>query len=340
MDDIIPLDPSTPVGDMPTLSLSRSKRPSTTQSMRASLTTATATALAMAVVLTVALGCAAPIPVVTNVVHDSDVRDCSPKRLEGLAGLDVAIVIDRSLSTRRPSGLDVDGDGRVHDFKRNSTFDRGDSRLAAMLEGVRALLQNAEGRDIRFSLMTFSGPTADRPAEETPLVGSGTESKLYADLSRNTPRLERVLSDMLSHGSQGTSVFYAGMRRGTHVLTARPNSGRRRVVLFLADGPRTTGIPPTGINAGGELIFRDPRMKTAAIMARKRKVVFHTFGFSQDAGNWRQKPLGQIAGATGGNYHAVEDPSQLYCHLAQALRSPGSVSSRELMVAQSDVAVD
>ena len=66
----------------------------------------------------IAVGCATPTPVVTNLVLDSDVRGCSPEGLDGLKELDVALVIDTSMSTRRPSGLDIDGDGRASKLMR------------------------------------------------------------------------------------------------------------------------------------------------------------------------------------------------------------------------------
>jgi hypothetical protein len=60
-------------------------------------------------------------------------------------------------------------------------------------------------------------------------------------------------------------------------------------------------------------------MRVAARRAISESIVFHTFGLSSEASDWRDKALGQIAGATGGAYHAVEDPSQFYCHLALSM---------------------
>jgi len=291
----------------------------------------------MTAVLAAALGCASPAPVANvanNVVQDSDVRDCSMQALEKLERLDVAIVIDRSLSTRRPSGLDIDGNGYTSTFRRNSTFDRGDSRLALMVDAVRDLLRDARGHDVRFSIITYSGEGVDRLTQGTSLVGSGSESKLYSKLGPSTPEMEHVLADVLSGGSRGTSVFHAGMRLGAHSLISSGDRGRRRIVLFMADSPRPTGMPPSGVSAKGNLIFRDSRMKTAAILARERNIVFHTFGLSPGAGQWRHEPIGQIAGATGGNFHAVEDPAQLYCHLASSLAPPSAESDWEKMFAR------
>src|SRR5262245_18852579 len=55
-----------------------------------------------------------------------------PGPIEILAA-DVAIAIDRSTSTREPTGLDLDGDGVVGEFRSSVYTDRGDSLLAAEL---------------------------------------------------------------------------------------------------------------------------------------------------------------------------------------------------------------
>jgi hypothetical protein len=60
-------------------------------------------------------------------------------------------------------------------------------------------------------------------------------------------------------------------------------------------------------------------MKSATVVAQRNRIVFNTFGLSPDASQWRDQALGQIAGATGGTYHPIEDPRQLYCHLASSL---------------------
>jgi len=297
------------------------------------LTFRVAAVVAGAIVAT-GLGCAASMPIVTNVVRDADVQGCSLEVLDQLVGLDVAIVIDTSLSTRRPSGIDVDGDGRISKFRRNPTFDRGDSRLAATIDGLRPLMRNAAEHDVRFSVVTFAGPNVSPILAENSLANTRSDSKVYSQLTTNTQQLDRALTEVLNRGSTGTSVFYAGMRRGFHTLTRETSEGRRRMVLLLSDGPRPTGNDPSGVDASGGLIFRDPRLKSAALMARERQVVFHTFGLSRESNSWRYQPLGRIAGATGGDYHAVEDPHLFYCHLAQALAPPSSESDWERMFAR------
>ena len=274
-------------------------------------------------------GCAAPVRLVTNVVHDSDVQGCSRGTLESRRALDVAVVIDTSLSTRRPAGIDVDRDGRVGPFTRNSTYDRPDSRLAAEIAALRPLLRNAAGQDIRFAIVTYSGASSSRSVGKSSYGATATDSRLKVALTRDSRKLDRVLDEVLTHGSSGSTVFYGGMIRAFRALRTKVGVGRRQIVLFIADAPR-----PTLIDSDDDLSHFDPRMKNAAIRARDQKVIFHTFGLSPDADSWRHTALGQIAGATGGNYHAVQDPSLFYCHLASAVAPPSTKTAWERVFAR------
>jgi hypothetical protein len=85
-------------------------------------------ARAVALAASVLAGCAgasAPIPV-------TDPMAAPPARcrdgngpIEILAA-DVAIAIDRSASTRTPTGIDIDRNGRVGEFRHSEHTDRGD----------------------------------------------------------------------------------------------------------------------------------------------------------------------------------------------------------------------
>ena len=264
-----------------------------------------------------AIGCAAPIVPATNVVVDADVRNCSPSIFDAIGPLDVAIVIDTSQSTRRPTGFDIDQDGSIHRLYRNNAVDRGDSWLAAQIAAVRSLLRNAAGRDIHFSIVTFSGPSIERTVGRTQLTGSVRDSQIQAELTGDMLKLDSVLTEVFEAGSDGKTIFFAGMQRATRSLIESRDEKRRKVVLFMSDSPR-----PNSLDLDGNIEKRDPRMKNAAVSARGHDVVFHTFGLSWDSGSWRQKSLGRIAGATGGTYHPNEDPRQLYCHLAVSLLPP------------------
>jgi hypothetical protein len=279
---------------------------------------------AFAVIPTIMLamiGCAAPVVPASNVVVDMDVRDCSPGIFDALGPLDVAIVIDTSQSTRRPTGFDIDRDGWIRGFRRHDAVDRNDSRLAAEIAAVRSLLRSAEGRDIRFSIVTFAGTTIERTVGRSQLLGSNRDSKVRAGLTDDISELDSVLTDVFEKGSDGKTIFSAGMQRATRSLMASRSQiegqARRRVVLFMSDARR-----PNSVDAGGSIEDLDPRMKRAAVLAHKHQIVFNTFGLSPESSQWREQALGQIAGATGGTYHPIEDPRQLYCHLASSLLPP------------------
>ncbi len=268
----------------------------------------------IAVTTAALIGCAAPAPHFSNVVRDTDVVGCSSDDLASVRGLDVAIVIDTSQSTRRPSGYDVDRDGAVRAFRRNATFDKGDSRLAAQIAAVRPLIRAADGQDIRFSIVTFSGASIARTIGRTKLSGSKRDSRLRARLGTSTAQLESVLDEILAQGSNGLTIFYGGMRRASLSLLAEPTNGRRRLVLFMSDSANSWG---RDVDDAVERL--DSRMKNAALVARDHGIVFHTFGLSEHSADWRGRSIGQIAGATGGSYHPVEDPRNFYCHLARTL---------------------
>ena len=260
------------------------------------------------------IGCAAPVVPAANVIAEVDTRECSSGSLESLGPLDVALVIDTSQSTRRPSGYDIDQDGRIHTFDRSHAVDHGDSWLAVQIAAARPLVRSAAGHDIRFSIVTFAGSTIPRTVGGSQLIGSVRDSKLRARLTNDTQELDSVLRRVLAAGSNGKTVFSAGMQRATRSLTAYREEGRRQVVLMMSDSPI-----PNSVDTAGDIKELDPRMQNAAVLARRNGVVIHTFGLSKKSGEWRRKAFGQIPGATGGTFHPIEDPRQLYCHLVSAL---------------------
>ena len=270
--------------------------------------------LGLLLILIAGLACPAPAVEWTNVVTDAEVRNCSPDIFKHAGALDVVVAIDTSLSTRRPTGFDIDGDEAVHRFARNNAIDRGDSRLAAQIAALRTLIREAEGTDIRFSIVTFSGPTTAKTTGLSHLSGSHRDSRIQANLTGDTARLDTVLSDVFDAGSNGKTVFSSGMQRATLSFTRRQALDRRRVALLLTDSPGTILL-----DTDGNIERLDPRMKSAAVIAIRNGITFHTFGLSQESEEWRDKAIGQIAGATGGSYHPVADPKYYYCHLAHSL---------------------
>lgn len=240
-----------------------------------------------------------------------------PGPVEILAA-DVAIAIDRSTSTRDPTGSDLDGDGVVGEFRRSEYTDRGDSMLAAELAAVQRLIDVARLGGMRFAIVSYSGRD-DFPLEDSVTQRvDRSDARLEAELTDDLAALEAAVARVRDRGSDGASSFAPAMRLALRTLSARSDSGepaRRRRVLFLSDSPTPVRYAPME-----RIAYDDARMEIEARRAIKSGVSFHSFGLGE-AADAAESPhaLAQIAGATGGTYRAVPDPRNLYCHLLAAL---------------------
>jgi len=264
------------------------------------------------------VGCAAPpVKPAHNIVKDADVLDCSADILADLGPLDVAVAMDTSISSMNPSGVDIDGDGSVGTIKRSRFTDPGDSHLSAQVSALRSLVRSAADHDIRFSIVTFSGSTDITLAQKREmLLVPNRDARIHVSLSADTAVLESALDEVLEDGSGGLTNFYAGMAGANRSLLEVEGAtpGRRKVVLFMSDSPVTSRL-----DVDGSIKKTDVRMAHAARQALRHRIIFNTFGLSEKSGAWRRESIGRIAGATAGNYHVVEDPRQLYCHLMSSL---------------------
>jgi hypothetical protein len=230
-------------------------------------------------------------------------RDRPTSRAEPL---DLAIVIDTSISTLDPSGADVDGDGVVGELELGGQGDRfqassdpGDSVLSAELGASRWLIAYLANADVRFSLVVFSD-----------------EASEVARLEDEQETLANALHEIAGSGGKGTTRFSAGMGLAVDTLTSSSEQmeDRRRVVLFMSDSAY-----PSFEGADGQRRVADPEMKAAAERAIEASIVFHTFGLGTAARPSARHSLSRIAGATGGQYYAVEDAATLHCQLLAAL---------------------
>ncbi len=253
--------------------------------------------------------------------------ECNPSGFKVTQGLDVAIAIDTSGSTADPSGADIDGDGTVGEFRDGVMTDRADSLLAAQVAGIKSVVADSGLHDLRFSIISFSGKDRfDDPvsAERFP------DAILRGELTSDSRELEATLDRVLKGGSRGTSNFAAAMRRSLEALdvgwSRAPADGRRRVVLLLADSPAPVLPGPTQYfyrtlagNPNGPFVRTDPHMAVAAKRAIRSHVVINTFGIGEAADADPPHMLSRVAGATGGQYRAVKDPTELHCKLMSAL---------------------
>jgi Mg-chelatase subunit ChlD len=272
------------------------------------------------------VGCASAQPGI-DALPTRSLDECNTRDFEVKQALDVAIVIDTSGSTAEPSGVDIDGDGIVGEFRDAVMTDRADSLLAAQVAGIRSVVAVSGLHDLRLSIVSFSGKDRfDDPvsAERFP------DAILREELTSDPRELEAALDRVLRGGSRGTSNFAAAMRRSLEALDvgwrSAPADGRKRVVLMLADSPTPILPGPTQYlyrtpegDPHGSVVRTDPHMAVAAKRAIRSHVVFNTFGLGEAADADPPHMLSRIAGATGGQYYAVKDPTELHCELMSAL---------------------
>jgi len=238
-----------------------------------------------------------------------------PGPIEILAA-DVAIAIDRSTSTREPTGLDIDGDGTIGEFQYSRYTDRGDSMFAAELAAVGRLIEVTRRGGMRFAIVSYSG-RQDFPLEDSVSQHvDRRDARLEAELTDDPAALEAAVARVASRGPNGASSFAPAMRLAVRTLARSDASdaSRRRRVLFLSDSAWPVRFAPMD-----RIARDDPRMQTAARQAIDSGVSFHSFALGEAATGGSEHALAQIAGATGGTYRAVPDPRSLYCHMLAAL---------------------
>ena len=281
--------------------------------------------LAVAPLLAAVVACAIeppPIPIDDPLAAAPQHCSDEPGPIEILAA-DVVIAIDRSTSTRNPTGIDIDGDGLIGEFRESRFTDTGDSLLAAELSAVERLIEVAELGGMRFAIVSYSG-RKDFPLEDSVTQHvDRSDARLEAALTDDLDALEAAVARVGDRGSDGASSFAPAMRLALRSLNARnrpepDDPPRRRRVLFLSDSPTPVRYGPMEA-----ILYDDARMEVEARRAIRSGVSFHSFGLGPAAGA-ADSPhaLAQIAGATGGTYQPVPDPRDLYCQMLAALGAP------------------
>jgi len=238
-----------------------------------------------------------------------------PDPIEILAA-DVVIAIDRSTSTREPTGIDVDGDGTIGEARGSGYTDRDDSMLAAEVAAVGRLIEVARLGGMRFAIVSYSG-RQDFPLEDSVMQRvDESDARLETGLTDDPAALEAAVARVKRRGAQGASSFAPAMRLALRSLGvhAGEDAARRRRVLFLSDSATPVRYAPME-----RIAHDDRRMEVEARRAIASGVTFHSFGIGEASGADTTHALAQIAGATGGTYRPVPDPRMLYCQMLAAL---------------------
>lgn len=255
--------------------------------------------------------------------RDAEPRDCAGGvPLGEVPAMDVAIVVDTSMSTQYPSGLDVDEDGLVGDFRHSEITDPDDSWLALQVSAVRRLLGELMPRGVRFAIVSYAGQK-DYPLEDSRnQYVPRDDGRILVELSGDPAQLDVALDRILKAGSDGNTSFAPAMKLALRAVTPDPDNTDPdprtgpvlRRVLFLSDSPTPVRRAPD------ERLERlDSRMKIEAERAIEAGVPIHTFAIGDAARASPPHSLDQIAGATGGVFRAVRDAQYLHCHLLGVL---------------------
>ena len=275
-------------------------------------------ALALGVVLALALSATgaqtepAPGPDITLTLDTVDVVR-PPAGVPGLGFLsgrafahegelelfDVVFVIDTSGSTADASGLGEHSTWLSH--LPGVQVARSDSVLGAEVAAIESLLDGLDPRTTRVGLVGFAG--SENPYEHNAWTD--------APLTSNYTQVRKALADRLLIDPEGGTDLSAGLLRGaiellgTRSAESQPREHAVRHLVVLTDGMPTlplNGPVHAAIRAARKLAKHDIRVHIFAIGSE-----------AEDAG----RDIEPVAKVTRGDYHAVEDLSNLAPLLAK-----------------------
>ena len=226
----------------------------------------------------------------------------------GSALFDVVVLVDVSLSTREPSGADLNdnfGEGRaLADVVRGASsaptfrrLDPGDSILVAELRAAEALLQRLDPARSRVGVVTFSGASGrNKP-----------DAVLFQSPTNDFERVRQAFAEIELDDPIGFSHTAAGVTTALRTLTQRASGPpARRIVMLLTDGEPTLpfGQPLKTDPADVEATIR------AACAARAEDTGIFSLGFGEELEDGA--PTAEaLARVTGGRYQRVAKPNQI-----------------------------
>ncbi len=231
---------------------------------------------------------------------------------------DVMLVIDVSGSTEYPSGVDVDGDGKLGEqttsllkgFFPTKNTDPEDSILAAEVEAGQTLIEGLDPARVQVGVVSFSGDVD--PATGRRRSADQVDAILEAPLSSDFERVSQALTAVLLRGPNGGTNMEAGIKLALRELAglsgarSRPRGGAKQVILFLTDGKPSL---PFGL-----VSKEDPEDIEAAVdaarLAKTAGITLNVFGLGPRAIDY---PIAatKMASVTGGLYTPVRRPGDI-----------------------------
>ncbi len=214
----------------------------------------------------------------------------------GLRGQhDVMIVIDRSVSTFRPTGVDVDGDGVVGRMLQNIpadypvlwTTDYGDTIVSAEFTAARRLVERLDTDTTRMGLVSFGG-----------------NAKLEAPLGSSREALIAALDAIPPTPNERGTYMYGALQEAIVAFGPAPigdGTRRQRQILLFSDGISTAPDPPAAAQSTAVHAARNAARAGARISA---------FALGPSALQ-RRGQFEEIVAANGGSLVVLDAPADI-----------------------------
>jgi hypothetical protein len=205
---------------------------------------------------------------------------------------DVVLVIDRSASTWLPSGVDVDGDGRVGEqlgFNRGLPVlsDPDDSIAGAQLAAARRLIERLDSGSTRMGIVVFA-----------------RNERVMARMGTSREELLAVLDGLGARPERGGTYFYGAIMASVNVLKQAPTEQgevRQRSIILLSDG-----LP----NQPAPVSFAEKAAVRASRHAARARARIFSFALGDEVAA-RPRVFVQMADANGGDLLIVERPGEV-----------------------------
>jgi len=219
---------------------------------------------------------------------------------------ELIIAIDVSRSTGLPSGVDVNGNGRIGRTLRSSRDplrqpnprrrcnDSGDTVLAAEIAGARQLIEHLDPKRTRVGLVTFS----EAARVVAPLESSREEIGVA---------LDRIASDTIP---SGTTNIAAALRTATRAVldgAPLPDEEPHRSLILLSDGT------PVGRKPIEESVAE---IVEAALETAEMGVRIHAFAIGVEIMEGTDV-YASISSQSGGHFVAIQKPADIALRLSR-----------------------
>jgi len=216
----------------------------------------------------------------------------------GLRGKhDVVIVIDRSASTFRASGVDVDGDGVIaHTYPGDPpdeivlwTSDFGDTIVSAETLAARRLVERLDPDTVRLGIITFGG-----------------NAKLEAPIGTSRAQLLAALDALPPRPNPNGTNMYGAIETAIDAFEAAPKEPggppRQREILLLSDGMPTSPPEPRG---AAQLVSVHAAKNAARAHAR-----IYAYALGPEAAAAHES-FQEIVAANGGELTVLDAPADI-----------------------------